>query len=105
MLGFLRDVLTEGQSRRDRPAFHVNGFAWPASPTTPPRIVLGALGPRMQELAAAEADGMIAALVGVEDIAGIRGHLDGVPRNVAGPLELSAGVFVIPPVGPGGLRT
>jgi alkanesulfonate monooxygenase SsuD/methylene tetrahydromethanopterin reductase-like flavin-dependent oxidoreductase (luciferase family) len=79
---------------------HGQGFRLARPPQIAPRIVLAALGPRMQALAAAEADGVVLNFVSPEDVGTIRSRSAGVPREAAAPLEISARVFIVPGEGP-----
>ncbi|MFC4945544.1 LLM class F420-dependent oxidoreductase [Pseudonocardia sp. GCM10023141] len=97
-LRFLREVLAGGRAT-DRETVHAEGFVLTRPPATPPALVVAALGPRMQRLAAAEADGVILNFLGAGDIAQVREHAD-LPRLVEGPFEVGCRIFVMPGEGP-----
>lgn len=86
-LRFLRTVLAGGRAE--------SGFVLGRPPATPPELVVAALGPRMQRLAAAEADGVILNFLGARDVALVREHAD-VPRLVDGPFDVGCRIFVQP---------
>lgn len=94
-LRFLRQTLA-GERAGDYETVHGKGFRLMRPVETPPKLVLAALGPRMQELAATEADGVVLNFLSAEDVATIRKRCDSVVRTVPGELEVSARIFVIP---------
>lgn len=94
-LAFLRQVLAGGRAD-DFETVHAGGFKLSRPVATPPKLVVAALGPRMQRLAAAEADGMVLNFLSASDVGMIRRRCAAVPRNVDGDLEVSARIFVIP---------
>lgn len=94
-LRYLRATLA-GERAPDLETIRGGGFRLQRPPEIPPPLVLAALGPRMQELAAAEADGMMLNFVSAADVRTIRTRCEVVTRMLPNPLELSARVFVIP---------
>ena len=96
-LAFLRDVLREGSCDRTFETLQVDGFRLANVPDQPPRLAIGALGERMQRLAAVEADVLITGMLAPGDVARIRDQAAGAPRRAPGALEIHIGVFVIPP--------
>jgi probable F420-dependent oxidoreductase len=97
-LRFLRQTLS-GERADDYPTVHGKGFVLARPVPVPPRLIVAALGPRMQELAAAEADGVCLNFLSARDVATVRGRCAGVDRIVSGPLETSVRIFVIPGAG------
>lgn len=99
---FLRAVLTRGRVDPGTPAAEAaerlgsHRFRLDRAPTTPPKLLIAALGPRMQQLAAAEADGVVLNFLSPTDVAHIRAATADVPRAVDTPFEVTARVFVIP---------
>ena len=73
-----------------------DGFRLARPVPTPPRLLLGVAGPRMQEFAAAEADTMALNFLSADDVQRIRDRVAGVPRIVATPLETAVRVFLLP---------
>lgn len=94
-LRFLRETLG-GERATDHETVHAAGFKLGRPVTTPPRLVVAALGPRMQDLAAREADGVVLNFLSAQDVAMVRERCDAVDRVVPTPLEVSARIFVIP---------
>jgi probable F420-dependent oxidoreductase len=99
-LTFLRDVLSEGRSVRRYELLSVDGFRLAKVPDHPPRLALGALGPQMQRLAAAEADVLLTGMLSARDIARIHDHVADVARRAPGSLSVEIGVYVVPPGDP-----
>lgn len=93
-LRFLREVLA-GERATDRETVHAEGFKLLRPPAVPPQLIVAALGPRMQELAAAEADGVCLNFLSASDVATVRARA-AVPRSVESPLEISGRIFVLP---------
>lgn len=86
-LSFLRQALAGGRAGSFRLARPV--------PAPPPKLLVGASGPRMQELAARAADGVVLNFVGPGDIAFLRGRYAAVERDITAPLEVCARLFVV----------
>ena len=57
-------------------------------PETPPALVVAALGPRMQRLAAAEADGVSLNFLSPADVTTVRAAAEGVERDLPDPLSV-----------------
>lgn len=93
-LRFLRQTLA-GERADDYPTVHGKGFVLARPVAVPPRLIVAALGPRMQELAAAEADGMCLNFLSAGDVTTIRRRCATVNRTVGEPLEISVRIFVI----------
>lgn len=98
-LRFLREVL-RGEKASDRATVHGAGFRLARPVEHPPKLLLAVAGPRMQALAAAEADSMALNFLSPSDAARIRARADGVSRDLPAPLEIAARVFVVPMAGP-----
>jgi probable F420-dependent oxidoreductase len=96
-LAFLRAVLTEGRAP-DEVAASVGskGFRLGRVPAQTPTLMLAALGPRMQRLAASHADGVVLNWLGPDDVGFVREEAAKVERVVDRPFEIEARVFVIP---------
>jgi probable F420-dependent oxidoreductase len=96
-LEFLRSVLRDGRAS-DEVGQRVGsrGFRLARIPSHPPALVVAALGPRMQRLAAARADGVVLNWLGAGDVAFVREEAGRVPREVDAPFEIEARIFVIP---------
>jgi probable F420-dependent oxidoreductase len=77
-------------------ALGIEDFKLAAPPARPPALVVAALGPRMQRLAAAEADGVALNFLSAADVATVRAAADGVERILPDPLSVQARVFVVP---------
>jgi probable F420-dependent oxidoreductase len=77
-------------------ALGIEDFKLARPPATPPALVLAALGPRMQRLAAAEADGVALNFLAASDVATVRAAAEGVERTLPRPLSVQARVFVVP---------
>lgn len=96
-LRFLRSTLATGQPDPDAAEYlGSSGFRLAEVPLNPPKLFLAALGPRMQRLAKAEADGVILNFLGADDLAVVRDQTEGVERQVDSPLEVEVRIFVIP---------
>lgn len=65
-------------------------------PEQAPALVVAALGPRMQRLAAAEADGVSLNFLSPDDVTTVRAAAAGVERVVDAPLTVQVRVFVVP---------
>ncbi len=89
-LRFLRAVLHDGGRAPE------GGFRLARRPSVPPELVVAALGPRMQRLAAAEADGVALNFLSPDDVGRIRAENADVERIVDAPLVVEARVFVVP---------
>jgi alkanesulfonate monooxygenase SsuD/methylene tetrahydromethanopterin reductase-like flavin-dependent oxidoreductase (luciferase family) len=77
-------------------ALGIQDFKLGRLPEQPPALVVAALGPRMQRLAAAEADGVALNFLSAADVATVRSAGAGVPRRLPEPLSVQARVFVVP---------
>jgi probable F420-dependent oxidoreductase len=77
-------------------ALGIDDFKLARPPAVPPALVVAALGPRMQRLAAAEADGVALNFLSAADVATVRTAADGVPRELPAPLSVQARIFVVP---------
>jgi probable F420-dependent oxidoreductase len=103
-LRFLRTALagervTAGEdtpSGRAATALGVSDYRLGRVPEQPPALVVAALGPRMQRLAAAEADGVSLNFLSPDDVTTVREAASDVDRTVAGPLTVQVRVFVVP---------
>jgi probable F420-dependent oxidoreductase len=96
-LAFLRAVLADGRAPDDIAAkVGSTGFRLARVPAQPPALLLAALGPRMQRLAAARADGVVLNWLGPDDVRFVREEAARVDREVDAPFEVEARVFVIP---------
>ncbi|WP_028925207.1 LLM class F420-dependent oxidoreductase [Pseudonocardia acaciae] len=82
-------------------ALGVEDFKLAMPPRRPPALVVAALGPRMQRLAAAEADGVALNFLAATDMPRVRAAADGVERALPEPLSVQARVFVVPGEGDG----
>ncbi|MBO0851452.1 MAG: LLM class flavin-dependent oxidoreductase, partial [Pseudonocardia sp.] len=82
-------------------ALGIEDFKLAAPPERPPALVVAALGPRMQRLAAAEADGVALNFLAAADVATVRAAADGVQRALPDQLSVQARVFVVPGEGDG----
>jgi probable F420-dependent oxidoreductase len=83
VLAFLRRAFTGERVDFAGETFAVRGFRLERPPADPPPIYLAALGPRMLELAAREADGLLLSLVSPEDVVQIRASLAAPAREIA----------------------
>lgn len=109
-LRFLRGVLSgeRGSAAEDTPtgraaaALGVTDFRLGRVPEIPPALVVAALGPRMQRLAAAEADGVALNFLSPRDVTTVRAAADGVQRQLPMPLNVQVRVFVVPGEGDSG---
>jgi probable F420-dependent oxidoreductase len=96
-LRFLRAVLRDGRAdEATGAAVGSKGFRLGRVPATPPTLIVAALGPRMQRLAAAEADAVALNFLGPGDVERVRCETASVQREVDLPLEIETRVFVIP---------
>jgi alkanesulfonate monooxygenase SsuD/methylene tetrahydromethanopterin reductase-like flavin-dependent oxidoreductase (luciferase family) len=77
-------------------ALGIEDFRLTRVPDRPPALVVAALGPRMQRLAAAEADGVALNFLAATDVARVRAATADVPRQLPEPLSVQARVFVVP---------
>lgn len=96
VLRFLRGTLAEGRTDAGAEALGVTDFRLTRLPPVAPKLMLAALGPRMQRLAKAEADGVILNFLSPGDVGRIREHVAQTPREVDGAFEVEARVFIIP---------
>jgi probable F420-dependent oxidoreductase len=96
-LAFLRAVLG-GDRAPDEVGQRAGstGFRLARVPEQPPALMVAALGPRMQRLAAAQADGVVLNWLGPGDVGFVRDAAAQVTRAVDRPFEIEARVFVIP---------
>jgi probable F420-dependent oxidoreductase len=109
-LRFLRTVLageraTAGEDTpggRAASALGVSDYRLGRVPEQPPALVVAALGPRMQKLAAAEADGVSLNFLSPEDVTTVRDAAAGVERLLDAPLTVQVRVFVVPGEGDAG---
>jgi probable F420-dependent oxidoreductase len=96
-LRYLRTILTEGRADEAVAAeLGTKGFRLNRIPAVPPTLLLAALGPRMQQLAKAEADGVVLNFLSPSDIGVVKAQTADTPREVDGELEIETRVFVIP---------
>ncbi|HEY4279706.1 MAG TPA: LLM class F420-dependent oxidoreductase [Conexibacter sp.] len=95
-LRFLRGVLATGRAERGAEELGSKGFRLTRLPEVPPQLLIAALGPKMQQLAKAEADGVILNFLSPGDVRLIADHTAGTARELDAPLEVEARVFVIP---------
>jgi probable F420-dependent oxidoreductase len=106
-LRFLRTALAGGRctAGEDSPAgraataLGVTDYRLGRVPETPPALVVAALGPRMQRLAAAEADGVSLNFLSPTDVTTVRAAAEGVRRELPDPLTVQVRVFVVPDSG------
>lgn len=96
LLRFLREVLSEGQAISVPQTFRSDGFKLTRLPEQPPKLIVAALGPKMQRLAAAEADGVVLNFLSADDIGLVKAEAGKTDRLVPGPFEVSARVFLVP---------
>jgi probable F420-dependent oxidoreductase len=82
-------------------ALGIEDFKLARPPEQPPALVVAALGPRMQRLAAAEADGVALNFLSTDDVAVVRAAGQDVDRKLPDPLAVQARVFVVPGEGDG----
>ena len=94
-LHFLRETLA-GEKASDYQTVHGAGFRLARTVATPPKLLLGVAGPRMQDFAAADADTMTLNFVSASDVAAIRSRVADVARTVDSELEVAARIFVVP---------
>jgi probable F420-dependent oxidoreductase len=73
-----------------------DGFRLARVPAEPPKLMVAALGPRMQRLAAAQGDGVVLNWLGPDDVGFVREAAAQVEREVDRQFEIEARVFVIP---------
>jgi probable F420-dependent oxidoreductase len=103
VLRVLRATLAGGRAADVPEAAAVLGvtdFRLGRVPEVPPALVVAALGPRMQRLAAAEADGVALNFLSAADVATVRAAAAEVPRRLPDPLTVQTRVFVIPGADP-----
>ena len=96
-LRFLRRALAGERVDFEGETFSSRGFRLERPPAAPPPVYVAALGPRMLDLAAREADGVILSLVSPDDLPAIVDHLgrdDEAPR--AREIVLRVGVIASP---------
>lgn len=109
-LRFLRTVLggeraTAGEDTpggRAASALGVSDYRLGRVPEQCPALVVAALGPRMQKLAAAEADGVSLNFLSPDDVRRVREVAAGVERIVEAPLTVQVRIFVVPGDGDAG---
>jgi alkanesulfonate monooxygenase SsuD/methylene tetrahydromethanopterin reductase-like flavin-dependent oxidoreductase (luciferase family) len=92
----LRSTLSSGRPGPAGEELGAPGFRLARVPETPPKLMLAALGPRMQKLAKAEADCVVLNFLSASDLQIVRDHTADTPREVDGDLETEVRVFVIP---------
>jgi probable F420-dependent oxidoreductase len=68
VLRFLRAALTGDRVSEEFTTINSDGFALASPPTTPPKLLVAACGPRALELAAREADGVVLNWLNVDDL-------------------------------------
>jgi alkanesulfonate monooxygenase SsuD/methylene tetrahydromethanopterin reductase-like flavin-dependent oxidoreductase (luciferase family) len=98
-LRVLRAVLDGGRASsvpESAAALGIEDFRLARVPARPPALVVAALGPRMQRLAAAEADGVALNFLAATDVARVRGATQDVRRTRPEPLAVQARIFVVP---------
>jgi probable F420-dependent oxidoreductase len=95
-LRFLRGALATGRPERGADELGSHGFQLARVPEIPPKLLLAALGPRMQRLAKAEADAVVLNFLSPSDVQRVREHTSDTPREVDGELETEVRVFIIP---------
>jgi probable F420-dependent oxidoreductase len=96
-LAFLRAVLGGDRAPADvAERAGSDGFRLGRVPEQPPTLMVAALGPRMQKLAAARADGVVLNWLGAGDVGFVREAAAHVEREVDRPFEIETRVFVIP---------
>jgi len=96
-LAFLRAVLGGDKAPPEiAEAAGSDGFRLARVPEQPPALMVAALGPRMQRLAAASGDGVVLNWLGPDDVGFVREAASQVTREVDRPFEIEARVFVIP---------
>src|SRR5439155_9303230 len=71
-LRFVRRALTGERVSLETRTFTSEGFRLGRVPAVPPKLVVAALGPRMQRLAAAEADGVVLNFLSAADVETVR---------------------------------
>lgn len=91
-LRFLRSVLRGDIINEDLPTLPVKGFRLSRPPAAPPRLVVGALRPRMLNLGFAEGDGVITNVLSADDMSTV---VSAVRVPLAGK-ELAVKIFVCP---------
>lgn len=96
VLRFVREALTEGGVSTSYETIPSEGFKLARVPSKPPKLIVAALGPAMQRLAAAEADGVVLNFLSADDVKTVRDAAGQVDRTAPGDLEVSARVFVVP---------
>ncbi|MGQ0483577.1 MAG: LLM class F420-dependent oxidoreductase [Pseudonocardia sp.] len=107
-LRFLRGVLAgeravageDSALGRATAALGVTDYRLGRVPEVPPALVVAALGPRMQRLAAAEADGVALNFLSAVDVTTVRAAAAGADRTLPNPLTVQVRVFVVPGDGP-----
>jgi probable F420-dependent oxidoreductase len=95
-LELLDELLTTGQATRTYQTISVDGFRLPNRPDVPPRLGVGALGPRMQRLGARSADWVQMGMMLPSDLPRVMKNMASVERTRAGRAELHLGVRVAP---------
>ncbi len=89
VLRFLRAAFTGEKVTFESPSFTVSGYKMARPPSTPPRVLLGALRSGMLRLAGEEADGAILNWLAADDVAQCA-------KEVGAGRELAARIFVVP---------
>lgn len=95
-LAFIRSALSGERSTGQYRTFQSQNFKLARIPEHPPHLLLAALGPRMLELAAASADGVVLNFLSASDLDRVRQATSQVTRSDLDPLEISVRVFVVP---------
>lgn len=92
LLRFLRRALAGERVSESYATFAIKGFGLPQPPPLPVPLVVAAMGPRMLQLGAAEADGVIINWVGPEDAR----KMAGIARSARPDTEVIDRITVIP---------
>ena len=95
-LELLDELLTTGRATGSYTTISVDGFQLPNLPEIPPRLGVGALGPKMQRLAARRADWVQTGMLIPGDVARVKDNIASVERTRAGRAELHVGVRIAP---------
>lgn len=95
-LAFVRSALSGERSTGPYRTFQSQNFKLARIPRTPPLLLLAALGPRMLELAATSADGVVLNFLSATDLGQVRQVTSQATRTGLAPLEISVRVFVVP---------
>lgn len=93
VLAFLRDALAGVRDGEAAGRLGLRGFRLAELPEVPPRLWLAALGPRMQHLAAEQADGVLLNFLEPLDMTAIRTWQDEASRQLPAPLHRHVRIF------------